>query len=153
MPGMSGRKMAECLVESRPDMKVLYVSGYGDASISQERRSLSAEAVFHRRTGHQSPRNAEVTFHLQACQFHLSARGIIRFPPGQAGNVVRGALGSILREIASAEDYARIFEPAPAGAGPSGLANRPRPFVIRAAALDGQVVEPGAQFCVRPQSV
>ncbi len=35
MPGLSGRKMAECLAESRPDMKVLYVSGYGDASLSQ----------------------------------------------------------------------------------------------------------------------
>jgi two-component system, cell cycle sensor histidine kinase and response regulator CckA len=35
MPGMSGRKMAEFLVERRPSLKVLYVSGYGDASISQ----------------------------------------------------------------------------------------------------------------------
>jgi len=34
MPGMSGSKMAECLVERRPNMKVLYVSGYGDAAIS-----------------------------------------------------------------------------------------------------------------------
>jgi len=88
-----------------------------------------------------------VTFHLQACRFHLSARDAIHFPSGQAGNVLRGALGSILRKIARAEDYARIFEPAAAGAGPSGLANRPRPFVLRAALLDGRTLKPGDQFC------
>lgn len=32
MPGMSGRKMAETLTELRPEIKVLFVSGYGDAS-------------------------------------------------------------------------------------------------------------------------
>ena len=35
MPGMNGRKMAECMSERRPAMKVLYVSGFGDASVSQ----------------------------------------------------------------------------------------------------------------------
>lgn len=62
-----------------------------------------------------------------------------------AGNVLRGALGSALREVASAEDYARIFEPA--GGGPSGLYNRPRPFVIRCAALNGRILQPGDRFC------
>jgi CRISPR-associated endoribonuclease Cas6 len=91
-----------------------------------------------------------VTFHLQACRFHLAARDSMHFRPGQAGNVLRGALGSVLRKITSAEDYSRIFEPASsvlaAGAGPSGLADWPRPFVIRAASLDGQTLKPGDPF-------
>ena len=32
LPGMSGRKMADHLTAQRPDMRVLYVSGYGDPS-------------------------------------------------------------------------------------------------------------------------
>ena len=91
-----------------------------------------------------------MTFDLEACRFHFAARDSIRFPPGQAGNVLRGALGSILRKSTCAEDYSRIFEPAApafaAGAGPSGLADWPRPFVIRAAPLDGQTLKPGDPF-------
>jgi two-component system, cell cycle sensor histidine kinase and response regulator CckA len=34
MPGMNGRKMAECLIQRRPDMRVLFVSGYGDPAES-----------------------------------------------------------------------------------------------------------------------
>jgi hypothetical protein len=88
-----------------------------------------------------------MTFHLEACRFRLSARRVIQFPPGMAGNVLRGALGKALRELASREDYARVFEPA-AQSGPSGLSNSPRPFVLRPAALSGRVVEAGETFCV-----
>jgi hypothetical protein len=47
--------------------------------------------------------------------------------------------------------YARIFEPAasitwPQGIGPSGLADWPRPFVLRPAHLNGQTVPPGQSF-------
>jgi len=88
-----------------------------------------------------------VTFHLLACRFQMSARRVIQFPPGMAGNVLRGALGHALREVARAEDYARIFQPAAATAGPSGLSDPPRPFVIRGAPLGGRSVQAGEQFC------
>ena len=92
-----------------------------------------------------------MTFHLEACRFQLSARDAIQFPPGRAGNVLRGALGNALHEVACAEDYARIFEPASlssgAGPGPSGLSNWPRPFVLRVTGLDGRTIQPGERFC------
>lgn len=61
--------------------------------------------------------------------------------------MIRGALGKALREGASAEDYSRIFAPAADGAGPSGLADRPRPFVLRCAALNGRIIQPRECFC------
>jgi hypothetical protein len=88
-----------------------------------------------------------VTFHLETCRFHLSARGVVQFRPGMTGNVLRGALGNALREVACPEDYARIFEPGSRGTGPSGLSNWPRPFVLRAASLDGRTFQPGEGFC------
>jgi hypothetical protein len=96
-------------------------------------------------------------FRLLAFRFHFVARQAIYFPPGKSGNILRGAFGTIFRRIACVPDcpgartcerraacpYARIFEPAATGRGPSGLADRPRPFVFRAAHLDGCTVPPG----------
>jgi hypothetical protein len=62
-----------------------------------------------------------------------------------AGNVLRGALGSTLREVVSEEDYLRIFEPA--GSRPSGLSNWPRPFVIRCTSLNERILQSGERFC------
>jgi CRISPR-associated endoribonuclease Cas6 len=87
-----------------------------------------------------------VIFRLLACQYQLASRGVLRFPPLMAGNVLRGALGIALRDAAP-EDYERLFEPRRDGKGPSGLSDSPRPFVIRTAALNGRQVQPGERFC------
>lgn len=100
-------------------------------------------------------------FDLLAFRFHFTARDSVYFPPGKSGNIVRGAFGTIFRQIACIEEchhtpscnhradcpYAKIFEPvAPTAAGPSGLHDWPRPFVFRAAHLDGATIEPGHPF-------
>lgn len=81
---------------------------------------------------------------MLALRFRFQARDAVRFPAGKAGNVLRGAFGSVLREAAGEAEYQRLFEPR--GEGPSGLRDRPRPFVFRAAHLDGRTVPPGEPF-------
>ena len=106
-----------------------------------------------------------LTFDLRSFRFHLSARNVIHFPEAAAGNVLRGALGAGLKSIHCSGDcpgwsgraarecgrghpcrYAQIFEPVSSGAGPSGLADWPRPFVIRAAHLNGRTIGTGETF-------
>jgi hypothetical protein len=111
-----------------------------------------------------------VTFDLHSFRFTFSALDSISFPAGMPGNILRGALGSVLRRIACVPEcpghagrdvrecerrmdcaYARIFEPTarltgPRSNGPSGLADWPRPFVLRAAHLDRQAPAPGQSF-------
>jgi hypothetical protein len=99
-------------------------------------------------------------FEFYRLRFNFTAQDTIRFPRGKPANVLRGAFGSIFRRIACAPHctdaaaceirescaYARTFEPASTGAGPSGLADWPRPFVFRAAHLDGQIIQPQSPF-------
>ena len=104
---------------------------------------------------------AALTFEFYRFRFQFRSAGTLYFPPYKSGNIVRGAFGSIFRKlvcIPSCRDakicdvrttcpYARVFEPQAArGEGPSGLADWPRPFVFRAAHLDGSTVRQGEAF-------
>ncbi len=93
-------------------------------------------------------------------RFCFLAKDSIYFPAGKPGNILRGAFGIVFKRIACVPEcvdartcdlraqcaYARIFEPASLGTGPSGLADWPRPFVFRAAHLDGSTIAPGQTF-------
>ncbi len=101
----------------------------------------------------------EVTFEFFALKFGFRARRPVHFPPGKAGNVLRGAFGAGLKRTVcdptcqSARKcvsrgtcpYVRIFEPLE-GDHPSGLADPPRPFVFRPSPLDGRTFAPGEPF-------
>lgn len=109
---------------------------------------------------HSGSAASRATFSLYAFRFHFHSAGRLFFPPGKSGNIVRGAFGTIFRKLACVPEctsartcairdtcpYARIFEPSVQGAGPSGLADPPRPFVFRAAHLDGRRLQPGESF-------
>jgi hypothetical protein len=81
-------------------------------------------------------------------RFHFTALEPVHFPAGKSGNVVRGALGRILRDTATPAAYARLFEPGrELGRAPSGLGDWPRPFILRTGELDGRTVPPDGRFC------
>jgi hypothetical protein len=102
-----------------------------------------------------------LTFEFYRFRFYFHAAGTLFFPVYKSGNIVRGAFGGIFRRlvcIPGCHDaktcgiradcpYARVFEPRAArGEGPSGLADWPRPFVFRAAHLDGRTIPRGEDF-------
>jgi hypothetical protein len=115
-------------------------------------------SLFDQRRLSQSQSN--LTFSLHACRFSFRAVDTIYFHPGKAGNILRGAFGTILQNLACHSDcfstkdcvirdrcpYARFFEPTAIITGPSGKKDQPRPFVLRATHLDGRIFHPGECF-------
>jgi len=88
------------------------------------------------------------SFEFLRFRFHFRAIDPVHFPAGKGGNVIRGALGMVLRDTATPATYARLFEPGKAlGKVPSGLADWPRPFVLRAGGLEGRTIPEGGRFC------
>jgi hypothetical protein len=101
-----------------------------------------------------------LTFELFAFRLRFRVLEPLYFPPGKAGNVIRGALGRTFKKFVcqpqcpgaktcdqrSTCAYARLFEPTQITEGPSGLADWPRPFVIRATHLDDRRFRPQETF-------
>jgi hypothetical protein len=99
-------------------------------------------------------------FRFYPLRFSFVALEPVFFPAGKSSNILRGSFGLIFRRIACGPEcpgarvcdrraecpYARVFEPTAIGPGPSGLADWPRPFVFRAADLDGRTIPPGESF-------
>ncbi|MCU1235897.1 MAG: hypothetical protein JWP63_3864 [Candidatus Solibacter sp.] len=87
------------------------------------------------------------TFEFYRFRFHFRALDQVHFPLGKSANVVRGAFGTVLRDAVPPDVYARLFEPgASLGSAPSGLADWPRPFVLRVAHLEGLTVPADESF-------
>jgi len=88
------------------------------------------------------------SFEFFRFRFYFRAIDPVHFPAGKSGNVIRGALGMVLRDTATPAAYTRLFEPGKAlGKVPSGLADWPRPFVLRAGGLEGRTIAEGGRFC------
>jgi len=99
---------------------------------------------------------APLPFFVSGLRFHFRVRRSVYFPPMKAGNLIRSALGVAMKRIhcggysestcsnvdacpqATDCHYARVFAPRAPQGWPSGYADLPRPFVIRAAHLDGR---------------
>src|SRR5437764_939383 len=87
------------------------------------------------------------TFEFYRYRFHFRAVDQVHLPVGKSANILRGAFGHVLHDSVPPAVYARLFEPGAAlGKAPSGLADWPRPFVLRVAHLDGLTIEAGQAF-------
>ena len=86
-------------------------------------------------------------FSFRRVRFHFTAQGPLLIRAGTAANTIRGAFGRALHSTASPEEYARLFKPR-SEEGPSGLADLPRPFVLRCSHLEGLSLRRGGPFHV-----
>lgn len=100
-------------------------------------------------------------FEVAAFRFLFCAMDGGYFPPGKSANIFRGALGTVLRKLACHPDcpgarqcpqrdrcaYSRLFEPV-LDSGPSGLADPPRPFVLRPRFEEGRQLPAGSTLCL-----
>jgi hypothetical protein len=84
-----------------------------------------------------------LTFRFRAYEVTFRALESVYFPPDKAGNVLRGALWPQLGPLCG--DPAR---PGGLRTRPGGFADPPRPFVIRAAKLNGKAFAAGESFSV-----
>ena len=90
-----------------------------------------------------------IDFEFYRYRFHFRALDQVHLPRGKSANAVRGAFGNVLHGAVPQGTYARLFEPSAAlGTAPSGLADWPRPFVLRAAHLDGLTIPAGQSFFI-----
>ena len=146
MPGMSGRKMAECLTAQRPDDE-------GAVCFRLRRRQgPRTTCTFCRSPSLPKswpPRSAKCSSDFRSASVPFSAVGTARHSVSAWDGGKRFAWRTGKRLARGGERgglRAHLRTGAPAG-GPSGLSNRPRPFVIRCAALNGRVVHAGEGFC------
>jgi hypothetical protein len=131
---------------------------------SLHRRSVSSRSGYHELVdaNQLTPSATDLSLTFELFAFRLSFRALepLYFPPGKAGNVIRGALGHTFKRFVCQAScpgaktcdqrftcaYARLFEPTARTEGPSGLVDWPRPFVIRATHLDGRRFRPQENF-------
>lgn len=136
--------------------------GAGNCNDETQAQRRGEEKMFHPVADVCTPGVTLAAISLLVIPLHFEFRALdfLRFPPGSAANTVRGAIGTLFRRSAcdpacpgamtcakaASCPYARIFEPRARGIGPSGFEDHPRPFVIRAATLDGRRYQPGDGF-------
>src|ERR1017187_3447675 len=98
----TGRKQEKgARTDSRSPLSALSPSG---------KQESNAIPLYNRRTV-QNPAGLATQFEFYRFRFHFRAIDPVYFPVGKSGNVIRGALGMVLRDTASPAAYARLFEP------------------------------------------